>query len=272
LSSYWGPSIQRWSAQIGALAEIYGFHPDFIAAVIKHESDGEARAARHVGAVGLMGVMPTGPGVAWRPSSEELLLPAVNLRWGMTILSYVVQQSGGDLFTALAAYHGGWSRVNNRAPREYAARVLDSYGRALAVRSGLSPEMARRWTVAVEIRAGNVPTGGLLVLGNRPLVGLRKYAEHIVYAHPDPTGHAFYVRGYVVPLVLSELVSDELSVGSSNPFQLEAPLRARLGEKSARRAPGNPRVLLACLPSLSRLRGQVTTRWYAPTGCPAAER
>jgi hypothetical protein len=270
LSPYWGPSIQRWSAYIGALAQVYGFHPDFIAAVIKHESDGEYQAVSHMGAVGLMGVMPTGPGLEWRPTSEELLLPATNLRWGMAILSYVVQQSGGDLFTALAAYNGGWNQVNSRTPREYAERVLDSYGRALVASAGMSPDMAGHWTVAVEIRAGNVPTDTLLVLGSRPLVGLRTFAEHTVYAYADTAGHAFYVRGYVVPLGLSELVAEE-----SRPVdfgQLEAPLRARLGEKSARSALGNPRVLLACLPSLNRLRGQVTTRWYAPTGCPATER
>jgi hypothetical protein len=53
---------------------------------------------------------------------------------------------------------------------------------------------------------------------------------------------------------------------------LEPPLRARLGEKSAQGAVGNSRVLLACLPSLARLRGQVTTRWFAPIYCPNAER
>jgi hypothetical protein len=254
------------------LAEAYGFHPDFIAAVIQHESGGEWRPAGNLSPAGLLGVISAGPGSEWRSSSEELLLPAVNLRWGLTILSYVVQRSGGDLFTALAAYKGGWDQVNSRAPREYAARVLDSYGRALVVRAGLSPDMAGRWTVAVEIRAGNVPADTLLVLGSRPLVGLRTFAEHTLYAHTDATGHAFYVRALVVPLGLSELIPDELSSGEADYFQLEAPLRARLGEKSARGAPGNPRVLLACLPSLSRLRGQVTTRWYAPSGCPAGQR
>jgi hypothetical protein len=269
LSPYWGPGIQRWSNHIGALAEAYGFHPDFIAAVIAHGSGGEARGP--LGAADLMSVIPHGHGVEWRSSSEDLLLPVAHLRWGMAILSYVVQQSGGDLFTALAAYNSGWNQVNNRPPREYAARVLDSYGRALVARAGLSPEMAGRWTVAVEIRAGNVPAD-LLVLGNRPLVGLRTFTEHTVYAYADEAGHLFYVRGFVVPLTLSDLAPDESNLGHNDDFQLEAPLRARLGEKSARSAPGNPRVLLACLPSLSRLRGQVATRWYAPTGCPPVER
>ena len=273
LSPFWEPGIQRRASLIGALSEVYGFHPDFIAAVIQHESHAY-RPIAHLGAVGLMNVMAVGP--AWRPSSEALLLPSANLRWGMAILSYVVQQSGGDLFTALAAYNGGWQHVNSRLPREYAAAVLDSYARALLVRAGLSPDLAARWTVAVDIRAGNVPDESLLVLGHTPLapqaVVARRtaFVRHTVYAFVDESGHAYHVRGYVIPVGLSELVAAD--PGSDAPDELEAPLRARLGEKSAGSAAGNPRVLLACLAGLTRLRGQVTTRWYGPSGCPAVER
>ncbi len=270
LSPFWEPGIQRWSDYIGALAEAYGFHPDFIAAVIAHETGDEQQATNRTGALDLMSGTPADPGLVWQPLSEELLTPETNLRWGMAILSYVVQQSGGDLFTALAAYNGGWEQVDDRVSREYAARVLDSYGRALIARSGLSPDMAERWTVAVEIRAGNVPSDLPLVLGTRPVVGLHTFVEHTVYAFADEQGHNYYVRGFVVPLSLSEYVGVEADVGDLD--QLEAPLRARLGEKSARSASGNPRVLLACLPSLDRLRGQITTRWYSPSYCPAAGR
>ena len=124
LSPYWEPGIQRWAETIGALAEVYGFHPDFIAAVIKHESGDEFRAISRRGAVGLMDVMAEEPALAWRPSSEALLTPTTDLRWGLAILSYVVQQAGGDLYTALAAYNGGWEHVNSRIPREYAARCV----------------------------------------------------------------------------------------------------------------------------------------------------
>jgi hypothetical protein len=110
----------------------------------------------------------------------------------------------------------------------------------------------------------------MLVLGSQPIGTLRPYAEHIVYAYADAHGHAFYVRGYAIPLSLVESVPGEGDSGTAN--ELEAPLRARLGEKAVRRAPGNPRVLLACLPSLSRLRGQTTTRWYAPSNCPPVGR
>lgn len=270
LSPYWEPGLQRWADTIGALAEVYGFHPDFIAAVIKHESDDEFQAISRRGAVGLMDIMADEPALAWRPSSEALLTPATDLRWGLAILSYVVQQAGGDLYTALAAYNGGWQHVNSRIPREYAARVLDSYARALLARAGLPAEMAERWTVAVDIRAGNVPDETLLVLGYEPIAGPHTLARHTVYAFADNDGRAYYVRGYVVPVGLTAMVVEQS--GMDAPDELEAPLRARLGEKNAGSAAGNPRVLLACLAGLTRLRGQVTTRWYAPSGCPSLER
>ena len=182
----------------------------------------------------------------------------------------MVQQAGGDLYTALAAYNGGWQHVNSRIPREYAARVLDSYARALLARAGLPAEMAERWTVAVDIRAGNVPDETLLVLGYEPIAGPHTLARHTGYAFADNDGRAYYVLGYVVPVGLTAMVVEES--GMDAPDELEAPLRARLGEKNAGSAAGNPRVLLACLAGLTRLRGQVTTRWYAPSGCPALER
>ncbi|CUS02304.2 protein of unknown function [Candidatus Promineifilum breve] len=268
LSPYWEPDIQRLQGAIGGLAAVYGFHPDFIAAVIRHEADRESGATGHGGLVGLMGLLSPGRALAWRSSSEQLLIPTTNLRWGLAILSHVVQQSGGDLFTALAAYNGGWAEVNSRTPREYAARVLDSYGRALIARHGLSPEMANRWTIAVQMRAGNVPAESLLILGTKPIAGLRTYAGHTVYAFAGQGGQTYYVRAYVVPLGLSEFVTATSSTGFDG---LEAPLRARLGEKAARGRP-DARVLLACLSGLERLRGQVTTRWFAPSNCPAAGR
>ncbi|MBX7254435.1 MAG: lytic transglycosylase domain-containing protein [Candidatus Promineofilum sp.] len=267
LSPYWGPDIQRWAGPIHALARAYGFHPDFIAAVIQQETDGERPGVSRRGRAGLMGLLP---GAAWRPSAEALLGPANDLRWGMAVLSYVVQQAGGDLYTALAAFNGGWQAVGSRPSSDYAAAVLDSFARALLVRAGLPPESATRWTVAVVIRAGNVPEESLLVLGHKPIGPLHTFAYHTVYAFADEAGRAYTVSGYVVPVGLSELVVAESGRGS--PDELEAPLRVRLGEKDAGSAIGSPHVLLACLAQMERLRGRMTTRWFAPSGCPPAER
>ena len=48
LSPYWEPDIQRLQGAIGGLAAVYGFHPDFIAAVIRHEADRESLSLIHI--------------------------------------------------------------------------------------------------------------------------------------------------------------------------------------------------------------------------------
>lgn len=267
LSPYWGPEIQQWSTYIDSLAGAYGFHPDLIAAIIFHESDAEFQTINSLGAGGMMNLTATAPDTTL--PTDALLSAPSNLNWGLAVLSYVVQQSGGDLFTALAAFNGGWVNVGGQLPREYAARVLDSYARALIIRAGVSPQMANHWTVAVEIRAGNVPSDSMIVLGNKPISGLRLFAEHVVYAFADDQGHTYYIRGYVVPVSLSEYIPTD-ETGPDD--QLEPLLRARLGDKSARTAPGNSRVMMACLLSMERLRGQRTTRWFSPSDCPTLER
>jgi hypothetical protein len=272
ISDIWGPAVQQWAFHIGVLSEEYGLDPDFIAAVIKEESDGDHRATSQKGAVGLMGVMPTGPGMEFRPSADDLANPAINLRWGVAILADVVRQAGGDLYAALAAYNGGWENVENRVPRRYATSVLNNYGRAIASRNDISPDIASQWTIAIELRHGNMPNESLLVLGSQPVSGLRTYGEHVIFDYVDSDGSAYYVRGYAVPVALVVPVETETEVfGDSD--EVEALLQARLGDESDAKSDGsNPRVLLACLPSLERLRGHGSTRWFAPSDCPAGER
>jgi hypothetical protein len=273
LSSIWDANIQQWAKQIGVLSDEYGLDPDFIAAVVKEESNGRYDGVSQVGAVGLMGVMPAGPGLEWRPSAEELALPTVNLRWGVAILSEIIRQSGGDLYSALAAYSGGWGYVDNRVPREYAANVLNNYGRAIAARNGISPDIASQWTIAIQMRRGHVTNDPLLILGNQPVSGLRTFGEHIIYDYVDQTGRAFYVKGYAVPVALVVPWGvDENDAHLVNGSTVELALQARLGETDLKIANHNPRVILACLPSLSRLRGHASTRWFAPSNCPSWHR
>ncbi|MCA9925590.1 MAG: lytic transglycosylase domain-containing protein [Anaerolineales bacterium] len=273
ISPIWEPTIQQWAPHISALSASYGLHPDFIAAVIKEESNGRQDGISRVGAVGLMGVMPAGPGLEWRPSAEELMTPSVNLRWGVSILSEVIRQSGGDLASALAAYSGGWDQVSSRVPQEYAANVLNNYGRAIVSRSGISPDIANQWTIAIDMRRGHVTNDELLVLGDQPVSGLWTYGEHIVFDYVDQSGQAYYVRGYAVPVALVVPTADdapETAVNNSNQVELE--LQARLGTTDLKIANHNPRVILACLPSLGRLRGHNSTRWFAPSNCPSWHR
>ena len=271
LSPIWGPAIQRWSSYIGVLSDFYGLDPDFIAAVIEEESNGDPLAVSRVGAVGLMGIMPTSPGLEWRPPADALENPSTNLRWGAAILAEIVRQSGGDLYAALAAYSGGWSQAERGVPREYAARVLNNYGRAVAQRSGISPDIASQWTLAVEIRQGDVPNDSLLVLGDQPISGLLTYGEHVVYNYIDQSGRAYYVKAYAVPVALVMPVGDD-STAAATADSLEMELQARLNQTAVKISESNPGIIEACLPSLSRLRGRASTRWFAPSYCPSWHR
>lgn len=271
LSPIWKKTIQQWSSHIGILADVYGLDPDFIAAVVREESNGDPRVVSRVGAVGLMGVMPASPGLEWRPAVDELKSPSTNLRWGVAILSEIVRQSGGDLYSALAAYSGGWEKATSRVPRNYAASVLDYYGRAVVARNGISPDIASQWTLAVEFRRGHVPNESLLVLGDQPVSGLITYGEHMVYDYVDQAGRSYYVRGYAVPVALVVPIgTDSISFGSADTLEIE--LQTRLGETHEKISGSNPRILIACLPSLSRLRGHASTRWFAPSFCPSWHR
>ena len=274
ISPIWEPTIQQWAPQIAILSEVYGLHPDFIAAMIKEESDGRIDGVSHVGAVGLMGVMPASPGLEWRPSAEQLIQPSVNLRWGVSIISEIIRQSGGDLSSALAAYSGGWDQVESRVPQDYAARVLNNYGRAIAARSGVSPDIANQWTIAIEMRRGHVTNEDLLILGTQPISGLFTFGEHIIFDYVDQSNQAYYVKGYAVPVALIVPMGMEKveNTAVSSPTAIELELQTHLGTSDVKIANHNPHVLLACLPSLGRLRGHASTRWFAPSYCPSWHR
>lgn len=276
LSPMWPPNIQQWDKHIAVLADVYGLDPDLIAAVIKEESNGRTELVSEAGAVGLMGVMSTGPGLEWRPSIEELKNPAINLRWGVGILSEIIQQAGGDVGAALAAYSGGWQQVNNRVPRAYAASVLNNYAQAVVVRNGQSPEIASQWTIAIELTRGYVPNEPILILGEQPPFATPLFGKHLVYSTIDARGKGHYVVGYAVPVDLpSPVDAEHLQLTSSQQEEIPPSPAAPLVEmpSSQIKAGGsNSHILLACLPSLERLRGQSSTRWFAPSHCPPAHR
>jgi hypothetical protein len=268
LSPLWSITIRQWSAQIEKEAHASGLDPDFIAAVINAESNGKQDVVSHMGAVGLMGVMPSGPGLEWRPAQETLKDPEINLSWGVAILTEIIRQSGGDVAAALAAYSGGWDQANSRVPQEYSAQVLDSYARAIAVRNDVSPNIAAQWTVATKIDRGHIPLEGLII-NEQPLSGLHKYGEHVLYQYNDGSGKAFYVKGFAVPVAL---VVPEATQAMSGSDTVATQLMARLGLVEAKISESNPNIIRACLPSLARLRGELATRWYAPSDCPSWHR
>lgn len=95
-------------AEITALAQVHRVSPDLIRAVITTESNWNARAVSHAGAIGLMQLMPSTAaslGVdPWHPID--------NLRGGITYLGALLRAYREDARLALIAYHAGPTHAN----------------------------------------------------------------------------------------------------------------------------------------------------------------
>ncbi len=100
-----------------------GLDPDLVMAVIEVESAGYHLAESHVGALGLMQLLPsTGKeqaedlGVEWK-GPDTLFDPIVNVRLGTAYLRELADKYDGDVNTALAAYNWGPGRIDRRLAR-----------------------------------------------------------------------------------------------------------------------------------------------------------
>lgn len=152
LSPYWGPRIRQWTSLILQEAERRDLDPDFLASLVWMESRGDAQAIGPVGAAGLMQVMPKEAGFNWRPTTAELLDPETNLYWGARTLATVVRQGEGNIFSALAAYNGGWDQITYRGPKRFAATILRDYANAVAARHGGLTE----WTAFFAVKEAEI--------------------------------------------------------------------------------------------------------------------
>jgi soluble lytic murein transglycosylase-like protein len=97
-----------------------GLSPDLVLAVIHVESRFNAKAKSHVGARGLMQVMPFWTRVLGDSDAKKLFHIRTNLRYGCTILRHYLDVEGGDVIDALARYNGSLGRT------EYPRLVFNS--------------------------------------------------------------------------------------------------------------------------------------------------
>lgn len=127
--------IERTAAVLVREADLRGFDPGLVLAVIEIESHFDAFAVSRVGAMGLMQVMPaTGAylaerhGVEWR-GPRTLFDPVANVTLGIAYLEEL-RDRFDELSTALAAYNYGPSAIGARVrtgapvPARYARAVL----------------------------------------------------------------------------------------------------------------------------------------------------
>lgn len=110
-------NILQWCDLIMKYANQYDLDANLIAAVMLQESGGNSQAYSSSGAVGLMQVMPNdgvaagftcpgGPCFAKRPSTQELLDPEFNIKYGTRMLASLMDKYG-DVREALKVYGPG---------------------------------------------------------------------------------------------------------------------------------------------------------------------
>ena len=130
--------LRRFSALLVRLGEHYRCDPSLVVAVIMTESSFDPRSRSHMGALGLMQILPkTGESLAVetqrRWSGEHTLFdPYLNISLGVRYLAKL-QKRFGTLEIALTAYNYGpsrveaWLRRGDALPMDYAQRVLARY-------------------------------------------------------------------------------------------------------------------------------------------------
>jgi len=125
--------------------ERHGVDPRFIHAVIWQESKYKVRARSHVGAQGLMQLMPP---TAKRFGCTDAHDPAANIEAGTKYLRWLLKRFNGNVSLALAGYNAGEGSVDkyNGVPPY---KETQNYVRIITGRYGkfhhplLSPEEAR---------------------------------------------------------------------------------------------------------------------------------
>ena len=114
-------------------AEKYDVDPALVAAVIEQESRFKPRARSHVGARGLMQLMPrTG---RWM-GARDLYDPEQNVDAGVKYIKYLEKRFDGNRKLVVAAYNGGEGNVKRyrgvppfRETRTYVKKVMQNYDR-----------------------------------------------------------------------------------------------------------------------------------------------
>ena len=112
----------------------YGIDPALVHAVVEAESNYRARAQSHVGARGLMQVMPATGRDLGVNSAALLFDPQANLEAGVKYLKWLLARFDGDLTNAIAAYNAGPGAVARyqgvppyRETQAYVKKVLANF-------------------------------------------------------------------------------------------------------------------------------------------------
>lgn len=136
---------RRFDSHINEAAALYQLPVHFVRAVIKVESNFNPTVVSHVGAMGLMQLMPR---TAQSMGVRDPFDPRQNILGGTRYLRILANLFGGDLVLTVAAYNAGQGAVMRYRgvppydeTRRYVRRVLTHY---YAFRSGTARDDAPR--------------------------------------------------------------------------------------------------------------------------------
>jgi soluble lytic murein transglycosylase-like protein len=122
-----------------------GVDPRFIHAVIRQESRYKTAAVSHVGAQGLMQLMPA---TAKRFGCDDPHDSAANIKAGTKYLAWLLKRFDGDVTLALAGYNAGEGAVDKYAgvppyseTQNYVRKIVANYGKTYL--QVLPPDEAR---------------------------------------------------------------------------------------------------------------------------------
>lgn len=125
-------NVRRWYAAIEEAAERYGVDPWVIAAMIDQESAGVENAVSHVGARGLMQIMPATGSDLGLTADSQFFDGTQNIDAGTRYISQQLKTFDNNLSYALAAYNAGPGRVRqyNGVPpfeetQQYVGRITE---------------------------------------------------------------------------------------------------------------------------------------------------
>lgn len=115
---------------ISSYSRQYGVSPQLASAVIKIESNFNAKARGAHGEVGLMQIKPeTARAMGYTGNTAGLYDPATNLKYGIKYLAMAHQLGGGDMCSAILRYNAGHGATRmNPASKRYCGQVQAMIG------------------------------------------------------------------------------------------------------------------------------------------------
>lgn len=115
---------------ISSYSRQYGVSPQLASAVIKIESNFNAKARGAHGEVGLMQIKPeTARAMGYTGNTAGLYDPATNLKYGIKYLAMAHQLGGGDMCSAILRYNAGHGATRmNPTSKRYCGQVQAMIG------------------------------------------------------------------------------------------------------------------------------------------------